>query len=502
MRGGVDGAAARQNCSRSGWALLVALCLHLHSNAAGTGSTALRAASPRSPLPVLLRLRGGSVGTPPPGAPPSSATGCVAVDSIDCCAPRPEYAGQDRELVWKERAIPPWAEAGDGAPVRARILDLRAGAGEDHKLCKPRGCAVVFDPAQISIAPLWNEEIREADFPRWQDGSVIDEAEFRRCGEAGYPFHAWLRQLLPAGSAVWSPVRASETPDGGPSGSAERAEAVPAADRSSTRGGAATEVGAGLRIGGLPMPAAAAASKRGGGSASSRRRLRRSSERAGKSRSKAGTPSPAGKMVMCCNSVQSNFMAPYDFLVVDGAVVRQNYTKIERPLTGTACWVFQTSGAGPPRVVRVQLGQDDALWHQAEAPHGCPWGDVTIRTGLSGLPIILDGVNVCEGINQRIPGAPMLPNSVTWGPETTRAAFTAIGAIGASKDFIICVSVLEGACVCVCEACASVCVCLCVCLAPSLSVEHVERICVCVCVCVSGSVCVDGGMCVEASMGV
>ena len=84
-------------------------------------------------------------------------TGCVSTDNVDCCAPRPEYPGQSRELVWKERAVPAWAKCGDGKPVSARILDLRAGSGGDHLLCKPRGCAVVFDPAQIVIAPLWNE---------------------------------------------------------------------------------------------------------------------------------------------------------------------------------------------------------------------------------------------------------------------------------------------------------------------------------------------------------
>lgn len=247
----------------------------------------------------------------------------------------------------------------------------------------------------------------------------------------------WLRQLLPAGSRVWSPGT-DGTAEGADTASAERAPKDPLANRNSTRGGAATEVGAGLRIGGLCGAKSKPPSslQRGG----SKRRMRRSAEKMGASRSGRH----AANLVMACNSVQSNFMAPYDFLVVDGAAVRQNYTKVERPLTGTSCWVFQTSGAGSPRVVRIQLGDDDSLWHQAEAAHSSPWSDVTIRTGLSGLPILLDGVNVCGGINQRIQGTPMFPNTVTWNPQTTRAGFTAIGSIGSAKSFVICVSVVEG----------------------------------------------------------
>jgi hypothetical protein len=147
---------------------------------------------------------------------------------------------------------------------------------------------------------------------------------------------------------------------------------------------------------------------------------------------------------MAFNSVQSNFMAPYDFLVVGGKVVRQRWAVSERPLTGTACWVFQTSGVGPPRLLRVQLGDNDKLWHQAEADSvELLWREVGVQTGLSGVPILLNGINVCESIHQRISGTPMFPGAVTWDPETTRAAFTAIGCMLAAKPFIICVSVLE-----------------------------------------------------------
>ena len=88
--------------------------------------------------------------------------------------------------LWKERPVPAWAQSAHGGPVSARVLDLRMGRGDEHDGCKPRGCAVVLDPRLLSLAPLWNEEILDPDFPRWQDGSTIDEEEYRRCGQAGY----------------------------------------------------------------------------------------------------------------------------------------------------------------------------------------------------------------------------------------------------------------------------------------------------------------------------
>ncbi len=88
--------------------------------------------------------------------------------------------------IWKERPVPAWARSANGGPVCARVLDLRAGRGDEHDGCKPRGCAVVLDPRVLSLAPLWNEEILDPGFPRWQDGSTIDEEEYRRCGQAGY----------------------------------------------------------------------------------------------------------------------------------------------------------------------------------------------------------------------------------------------------------------------------------------------------------------------------
>ena len=95
--------------------------------------------------------------------------------------------------------------------VCARVLDLRVGEGEQHQECKPRGRAIVLDPRRISLRPLWNGEILDPNFPRWQDGSEVDEIEYKRCGEAGYPFHVWLRELLPAGSRVWKPEPAVST---------------------------------------------------------------------------------------------------------------------------------------------------------------------------------------------------------------------------------------------------------------------------------------------------
>jgi hypothetical protein len=365
-----------------------------------------------------MRLRGGA-------SLPDQATGCVSVDGEDCCVPRPEYQGQKRKMIWKERPVPNWAKGKPGEPVCARILDLRAGPGEEHLLCKPRGRAVVFDPKKVTLAPLWSEDILDADFPRWQDGSNIDQKEYERCGAAGYPFHAWLRKLLPSDSQVWQPPK------------------LP------TKGGVGESGGQkGLRIGGL----FGRAPRREGRPEVERERFPEGKGRRGDAavtsdattRNEAETLEDANAtLVLACNSLQSNFMAPYDFVVADGRVVRQRYSVAERPLTGTSCWVFQTSGSGPPRVVRVQVGDDDQLWHQAEPSYEQAWSDVSLKSGISGLPILLNGVNVCSAINQRIPGTPMYPNTVTWNPATTRAAFSAIGSIGAAKSFIICISVTE-----------------------------------------------------------
>jgi hypothetical protein len=356
--------------------------------------------------PLGLCLRGG--GSTPPARPP--ATGCVAVDDIDCCAPSPEYPGQGRELVWKERAVPPWAAGSDGGPVCARVLDLRPGPGTEHLQCKPRGCAVVIDPTRVHIAPLWNEEVLEPNFPRWQDGSEIDEDEYRRCGEAGYPFHVWLRKLLPTGSTVWRPstaqhsgVAADPADLASPTAPAAGDLAVPAQGSRGAQDAQDDAATAVLRIGGLLRGAARQKAAIAAKSAS--RRRSRCARVAGKRGGGADGEGPEAQLVMACNSVQSNFMAPYDFLIIDGVVVRQGYTKVERPLTGTSCWVFQTSGAGPPRILCVQLGDEDAIWHQAEAAAlqregGRAWGDVSVSTGLSGLPILLDGSNVCAAINQ------------------------------------------------------------------------------------------------------
>jgi hypothetical protein len=135
------------------------------------------------------------------------------------------------------------------------------------------------------------------------------------------------------------------------------------------------------------------------------------------------------KLVFALNSVQSNFMAPYDFVVVDGQVVRQKYAVTARPLTATLCWVFQIAGLGPPRIVRLQIGNDDKICRQAQdlTPQVECWEESTVLTGVSGVPILLNGANVCKThVKQRIAGMQMFPNTVTWDPATTRAAFTGV----------------------------------------------------------------------------
>ena len=110
-----------------------------------------------------------------------------------------------RRRVWRERPPPGWARGNTSEQLHARIIDLRAGSGQEHLHCKPRGRAVVVDPRHVRLAPLWNEAILDEDFPRWQDGSAINASEFRRCGAMGYRFDEWLRVLLPPNSTVWRP---------------------------------------------------------------------------------------------------------------------------------------------------------------------------------------------------------------------------------------------------------------------------------------------------------
>ena len=360
--------------------------------------------------------------------------------------------------VWRERSPPGWARVNTSEQLHARIIDLRAGSGQEHLHCKPRGRAVVVDPRHVRLAPLWNEAILDDDFPRWQDGSAINASEFRRCGAMGYRFDEWLRVLLPPNSTVWRPQPTPALPVHSPGtiGTDHRVvgrdEPCVAEARDGVQEGAQRLRVGGLRVGeadacGREAARLAGAQGSVGGHLGCPVGVRESSVSEDRPGAEGGEVHAAGGgrevLVAALNSVQSNFMAPYDFLIVGGSVVRQAYGVRERPLMGAACWVFQICGAGSPRVLRVQVGAGDVLVKQAEADEDETWQDVSIQTGVSGLPIILNGVNVCCGIRQRSAGKPMRPNTVTWDPATTRAAFTAIGSIGADKSFVVCISVLE-----------------------------------------------------------
>jgi hypothetical protein len=359
-------------------------------------------------------------------------------------------------LVWKERPVPDWAFPPNGSnfnAVSARILELTGEPGKEHTAGKPRGCAVVIDPERVRLSPFWNEEILDDDFPRWQDGSAIDEVEYRRCGAAGYPFHVWLRKLLPAGSHVWQPLPS-------PSPTSSCGEFTQAR----TEGAESTDAGASgsqdsmhnasrwLRIGGLSeslysdVLKQAAPGRKGRETRSKKEKgftgpgkavshasvvggARRSEEEEVSTSCSQNPGRHDAKLVFALNSVQSNFMAPYDFVVVDGQVVRQKYAVTARPLTATLCWVFQIAGRGPPRIVRLQIGNDDKIFRQAQdlTPQVECWEQATVRTGVSGVPILLNGANVCTThVKQRIAGMPIFPNTVTWDPATTRAAFTGV----------------------------------------------------------------------------
>lgn len=128
----------------------------------------------------------------------------------------------------------------------------------------PLGRAVVCDKESVSVVPLWNAAILDGEFPRWQEkdsGKPIDPEEYCKVGTAGAPFVEWLSCLNRAAS--------------------HRADQPALGDAQSPGGDGA------LRIGNIE--------------------------------------NIRGEVVAAVNSVQSNFMAPYDFLVAGGRVVRQGY---------------------------------------------------------------------------------------------------------------------------------------------------------------------------------
>eukprot|EP00960_Hanusia_phi_P062168 765070-Hanusia_phi.AAC.2 len=213
-------------------------------------------------------------------------------------------------------------------------------------------------PVRTSIFPMWNAELEDLGFPRWQDGEEVDFEEMKRVNEAGYPFRHWLAKLLNSG------------------------------DEDSK-----------LMVSGLPSL-------------------------------------PKGlQLVALTNCVQSNFMAPYDFIIADRKVIRQKYAVKERPFpVKENCWVFQIQGEGEPRIVNVRLGHEDSIISQQEPMDLFHLDDfeapsnrsVDVACGVSGLPLLLNGQRVSMYIQWKSNLRPMRPNEVTWNPETTKAAFSAI----------------------------------------------------------------------------
>jgi hypothetical protein len=229
-----------------------------------------------------------------------------------------------------------------------------AAAQEVHEKSTPLGRAVVLDNS-TKLIPLWNADVEDGGFPRWQDqhsGQPIDPDEYRRVGAAGAPFMEWLGCLGEPHRAD-QPARIAQGPD---------------RDQS-------------LRIGGIE-----------------------------------NVP-PGGELVAAVNSVQSNFLAPYDFLVAGGRVVRQGYAASSHGFgtEGEWCWVFALEG-GAPRIVSVRVSSadnHDRILEQRPAIHPsrarlAPAEDGAVehvqgdaatcqeemRAGVSGLPLLLGGEKV------------------------------------------------------------------------------------------------------------
>lgn len=145
-------------------------------------------------------------------------------------------------------------------------------------------------------------------------------------------------------------------------------------------------------------------------------------------------------LVFCSNSHQSNFIAPYDFFVADGRVVRQRWATDERPFAqdGTRCWVFQLSGSNKPGIVSINVGQGDVVKGQRAnvfIPQSDASGEpaeaefrpetISVREGVSGLPIVWNRECVSHlTVRARDPSKPVEPNQVLWDPASTIAAFS------------------------------------------------------------------------------
>lgn len=51
---------------------------------------------------------------------------------------------------------------------------------------------------------------------------------------------------------------------------------------------------------------------------------------------------------------------------------------------------------------------------------------LTIVEGVSGLPLLMNGMNMCAGLRHCRPLRPIAPNELLWDPAQTRAAFTGV----------------------------------------------------------------------------
>ena len=259
------------------------------------------------------------------------------------------------------------------------------------------GRAVVCDEGAAMVVPLWNAAIQDQNFPRWQDmnsDKPVDPEEYRRVCTAGAPFRVWLSYLVAGG----------EEPDC-PEGPGNPPESLKANGKGRESP---------LRVGGLGV-----------------------------------LPRPR-TLLAAVNSVQSNFMAPFDFLVAEGRVIRQGYAAEAHSFgtEGVWCWVFALAG-GTPRIVSLRVASEngyDRILEQrpalhparsgAEQPNPEPSGGEVapasavarddaapppamnhdrVSAGVSGLPLLLAGEDVSGSI-QHSCGAPARPNAVRCTP--------------------------------------------------------------------------------------
>eukprot|EP00656_Telonema_subtile_P029271 TRINITY_DN32428_c0_g1_i1.p1 TRINITY_DN32428_c0_g1~~TRINITY_DN32428_c0_g1_i1.p1 ORF type:complete len:305 (+),score=29.62 TRINITY_DN32428_c0_g1_i1:132-1046(+) len=120
------------------------------------------------------------------------------------------------------------------------------------------------------------------------------------------------------------------------------------------------------------------------------------------------------ELLCCSNGIQSNYIAPFGFTVVDGVQQRQAYAVKELPMSTASALVLDP----PVGVQQLRFKHPEvALCTDEQQP---------VALAVGGVPLLKGGTKVAGAI-QSSNGGSAQPDTVLWVPEITVAAFTAIG---------------------------------------------------------------------------